>query len=100
MKETLKSWLGNNIYNLNEKELAKLEKHLDVPVLKEFVCQEKGWISWTKVGTSHKNVFNYVVLENKLAVAWNENPSIGFSFPSKKVSEEVYQNICGKKKSS
>jgi hypothetical protein len=47
-------------------------KFADVEVVEE---KEFGWPG------PHKNVIFWVVLANGAAVGWNENPSIGWSFP-------------------
>ena len=40
---------------------------------------DKRWPS------KEKFVFNWVILENNIAIGWNENPSRGWSFPVKKI---------------
>ena len=54
-------------------------KLLDEPVKAEyFMSNTATWKRWPGV---HKNVYCWVELENGKAVAWNENPSKGWSFP-------------------
>lgn len=55
---------------------AKANKYLDVKVVKEYNGRERKWPG------KHKNVFTWWLLENGHAVGWNENPAIGYSFPS------------------
>lgn len=50
-------------------------KYLDVEVVEEMDGCKIGW-----PGT-HKNVFVWWKLANGKAVAWNENPARGYSFP-------------------
>jgi len=36
----------------------------------------------------HKNIFVWWILEGDMAVGWNENPSVGWSFPVAKLKEK------------
>lgn len=36
----------------------------------------------------HKNIYIWWILEGGYAVAWNENPAVGWSFPLKKMRSE------------
>jgi hypothetical protein len=56
-------------------------QYADVEVVEEYGYNEK-WKPWP--GT-HKNVMNWCILKNGYAVGWNENPSVGWSFPVKKM---------------
>ena len=88
---TLQDWLIGK--DLSNNEHKKLDKHMNVKVKHEFIRHnEDTWVSWSEVG-SHKNVHNWVLLSNGLAVGWNENPARGWSFPSKKISTEIEEHI-------
>ena len=77
-KKTLEDWLPHDCLDELNREA---KKHLKKIVLKEFGwdAEEKPWIG------NHKNVHNWCILQNGYAVAWNENPAIGWSFPVKKL---------------
>lgn len=55
-------------------------KMLDVEVVE--TVKNKPWIG------THKNVYVWWRLANGYAVAWNENPSIGWSFPVVKIKSQ------------
>lgn len=94
----LRDWLTGK--NLSDNENKKLSKHMDVEVQHEFMMHEEDmWISWREFG-SQKNVYNWVLLKNGLAVGWNENPSTGWSFPSKNVPIEIKAKYINKKLAS
>lgn len=59
---------------------TKAYEFRDVEVIKEHTLSgsDSNWVSWPG---REKNVFNWWELENGYAVGWNENPSIGWSFP-------------------
>ena len=61
---------------------TRAAKMLYVPVTDAYGFGEKSKKVW--VGT-HKNVFNWWELDNGYAVGWNENPSVGWAFPVKKM---------------
>ncbi|HUS48791.1 MAG TPA: hypothetical protein VMZ91_01390 [Candidatus Paceibacterota bacterium] len=93
--ETLKDWLENK--DLSEAEEKKVSKMLDVKIQHEFRLHEEDmWISWQAFG-SHKHVMSWVLLENKYAVGFNENPGKGWSFPVEKVPSEVLVRYINKK---
>jgi hypothetical protein len=97
-KQTLKDWLIGK--DLSENEEKKLEKHMDVEIQHEFIAHhEDMWISWREFG-SQKHVYCWVLLKNGLAVGWNENPSRGWSFPSKKLPIEIKAKYINKKLAS
>ena len=80
----LRDWLP---YEALDEEGAFI-KHLDMEVVKRHrsSLEDTMYIPW--IGT-HKNVYNWCVLENGIAVGWNENPSIGWSFPIKRIKEKT-----------
>lgn len=87
----LKDWIGDK--ELSDKEWEKLSKHMDTEVEVEFMMhKEDSFIPWSTFG-HHKNVYSWVLLKNGLAVGWNESPSRGWSFPSKKITSNVKQLI-------
>jgi len=68
----------------DEKTMAILERYGN----KKVVCEHtrpldndnyQRWIG------KHKNVHYWVELENNIAIALNENPAIGFSYPIKRI---------------
>jgi hypothetical protein len=58
-------------------------RHADVEVVEEYGYNEvnRRWPG------PHKNVMNWCVLANGYAVGWNENPSLGWSFPMIKMKK-------------
>lgn len=57
-------------------------KFRDVKVVKTYDMHDDDWeTTWKSWPGSHKNVTTWCVLENGYAVGWNENPSVGWSFP-------------------
>ena len=72
-------------------EKDAVNRHLDVEIVKEFSMKDGApWFSWQQFGT-HKNVRYWYLLENGYAVGFNENASIGISFPVKKLSPEMVE---------
>lgn len=61
-----------------EYEGQSFQRFLDIEVIEKIDGRDVPWIG------SHKNVINWYKLDNGYAVGWNENPSIGWSFPVKK----------------
>jgi len=57
---------------------SKAAKFLDKKVEKEFGGFYESDKQWPG---SQKNVHIWWILENNIAVGWNENPSKGWSFP-------------------
>lgn len=53
-------------------------KYRDVEVIEQFCYTDDTYRDWP--GT-HKNVMSWCILANGKAVGWNENVSIGWSFP-------------------
>lgn len=51
----------------------RFQRYLDVEVSEEI--HDKPWVD------HHKNVHVWWKLSNGMAVAWNENPATGWSFP-------------------
>ena len=88
--KSLDNWLG---YDRSDAYLyvPKLENWKDKIVVKEFSCG-RIWSSWQEFGT-HKHVLNWVILENGYAVGFNENPSIGWSWPIKKLTKEQFERL-------
>ena len=85
---TLEDWLIGK--DLSNNEQKKLDKHMNVEVEHEFMMHEEDtWVSWREFG-SQKNVYNWVLLKNGLAVGWNENPARGWSFPSKRLKDDEF----------
>jgi hypothetical protein len=78
-KRTLRNWLPYEATTPGSSwEGGKFLKYLDVEILYEFSISSLMFKKWPG---SHKNVLNWVVLANGYAVGWNENDSIGWSFP-------------------
>lgn len=77
-------------YYFNEKEQRKINKLMDVKIIKKFSLNGQFWFSWQIFG-KHKNVINWWLLENRYAIGFNENPATGWSFPIKKLSKEVFE---------
>lgn len=73
-KETLRDWLPHEALSYTDDAFYK---HLDVEVIED---KEGGWPG------KHKNVYHWCILKNGVAVGWNENPSVGWAFPIKKVN--------------
>jgi len=83
----LREWLPSSFDQNIDKKAAK---HLDQEITEEYRCFElamgekkkqqfKPWIG------THRHVYNWVVLANGYAVAFNENPTSGVSFPVVKI---------------
>jgi hypothetical protein len=77
MNITLKEWAPAEFeQSFND---VRAYRYADVKVVEEFsMFEDDEWKPWP--GT-HKNVTSWCILENGYAVGWNENPSIGWSFP-------------------
>ena len=63
-------------------DIYKSWKFKDIKVIKEYSRSNHGYKRWPG---NHKNVHFWVILENGYAVAWNENPNRGYSFPYIKI---------------
>lgn len=88
-RETLKDWLGEDFSPFTKSD-EKLVEWMDVLVVKDFRSTEvdpEDWDEWIskKPKFKGKYVFNWCVLANGYAVGWNENPSLGWSYPLVKV---------------
>lgn len=59
-----------------EFEDQKYNDYLDVEVLETITEYDQ------RFPFKHKNIHVWWILENGMAVAWNENPSVGWSFPT------------------
>jgi len=71
----------------------KVEKFANVEVLEQFYTTESSFVSNESIKVAswpgvHKNVHFWVKLVTGHKVAWNENPSTGWSFPVINPSEE------------
>ena len=97
MTKTLREWLPKEAL---QQDLPRLQKIMDLLVVAEFSPSQ--WVgnkmidntNWYRWPGSHKYVFSWCILENGVAVAWNENPSTGWSFPrlsTKLVREKVVE---------
>ena len=75
----LREW--NMVNDFSSSEYNRIEKYLDCKIIKEYAVHNKGFISWKSIGGSHKFVYSWILLENGIAIGWNENPARGFSFP-------------------
>ena len=56
-------------------------KYVDIEVIQEYSDSSFVTDKWKRWIGKHKNVHYWVVLANGYAVAMNENPSYGISFP-------------------
>lgn len=72
--KTLKDVMPHEFMSLSY-EHERSRRHADIAVTREYYSHTRRW-----PGT-HKNVHFWVELENGVAVGWNENPAIGWSFP-------------------
>ena len=83
---TLKDVMPKDLTD-SEYDKTRAYKMKDVLVVKEHcsIIDQEEYKFWP--GT-HKNVYSWVILENGYAVGWNENPSMGWSFPVIKMKEE------------
>lgn len=79
---TLSNWAPHEFSEGTFSDIRSF-KFKDVAVVKCHGYGETSNQPW--IGT-HKYVFNWCELENGYAVGWNENPSIGWSFPVKKLT--------------
>lgn len=92
---TLRDEIGyylSQIY-LSPKEEALLNKLLDHVIIKKFTMggmedDPVFWLSWKEFGT-HKNVGNWWLTDTGYAIGFNENPSLGWSFPVVKLKPEM-----------
>ncbi|MGR5367118.1 hypothetical protein [Photobacterium damselae] len=71
---TLRDVLPSEFFG-GEYDECKANKYLDCVVVAE---HNGGWMG------THKNVNVWWELNNGLCVGWNENPSVGYSFPISK----------------
>ncbi len=73
---TLADWLPESPLDLHNGE--RLSRMASARIVEECSMQNASWRRWP--GT-HRNVLNWVKLDNGYAVGWNENPGRGRSFP-------------------
>ncbi len=59
---------------------VKAFKYKDCIVVEEYWSHEHPWVG------KEKNVHYWCVLDNMIAVGWNENPARGWSFPVKRLT--------------
>ncbi len=90
MTKTLREWLPKEAH---DQDLPRLKKLMDLKVDHEWSMtnDQQAFYRWPG---SHKYVFAWCVLEDGSAVAWNENPGVGWSFPklsAKLVKEDVVE---------
>lgn len=65
-------------------------KYKDVKVIKEFFRSNDGYKEW--IG-KHKNVHYWCILENGMAVAMNENPAVGITYPVCSIKKKMDQYL-------
>lgn len=65
---------------------------LESKVILEYCLSQDGYKSW--IGT-HKNVVSWVITEDRYAIAFNENPAIGWSFPVIKLGKKRFEKLTG-----
>lgn len=87
--QTLIDWLPSGY---REATTDRLDALLGLRVVKEYEVGERGWRSWKG---REKNVKFWCILENGNCVGFNENVSIGWSFPI--LPKSVGNTILGKK---
>lgn len=88
--KTLRDWLPREAKN-DDGAMKRLAPHMDKVVIADYgVGSPLEFVRWP--GT-HKNVMNWCILESNLAVAWNENPGIGWSFPSMKLTAQKLYRV-------
>jgi hypothetical protein len=80
MTATLKDVLPQEFFGCEFKDSAAV-KHLDCVVSSSH--EHGGWQG------KHKNVMCWWKLSNGYAVGWNENPSVGWSFPVIKMRKSL-----------
>ena len=83
--KTLSDWLPSGT-----PEAWELNPSLEKKLNKKIIWDSYNYRNinlWDNWPFKHKNIYHWVVLEDFTAVAWNENPSRGRSFPSRKMSE-------------
>ena len=61
---------------------GKFRRYLDYEVIEEIMKYD------SRFPFKHKNIYVWWILEDDMAVGWNENPSRGWSFPVAKVKKE------------
>jgi len=81
--ELLSDWLPHDAYTHG----LCVEKFLNWEVVEKFGCGEKS-ISSNPHTFTHKNIYNYCIIKKGTkykTVGFNENSSIGWSFPVKSI---------------
>ena len=73
--KTLLEWAPQEFRDFCDTRAYKLK---DKIVVEEFGYPQSVVPAWPG---PHKHVYNWCILESGHAVGWNENPSIGWSFP-------------------
>lgn len=74
-KITLRDWAPREFLDYSD---VPAYKHLDVEVVAQYGYIDGNPKPWPG---KEKNVHSWCVLANGRAVAWNENPARGWSFP-------------------
>ncbi len=97
----LSEWVPQDFYFLDEnKNDQMISKWLDVGIVKKFSmlgCQTEDDIEFyhksNPFGKTHRNIFEWVELENGYAVGYNESPSRGISLVYKNIGSPNRKNI-------
>ena len=84
----LRDWLPQEFFG-GLFDDSRANKFLDVEVAEEYhMYHLDGKMNWRSWPGRRKHVMNWCVLANGYAVGWNENPSVGWSFPVIKMKGE------------
>jgi len=78
MVKTLRDWLPCAPSSMDAKECETLTPLLDVAIVREVRHRDRA-TAWPG---RHKNVQEWCELANGRLVGFNENPAIGWSFPT------------------
>lgn len=89
--KTLESFFVNSGDKNDPSVVKRLSKHMDQKIAVEFLLHEVA--TWRRWPSTHKNVFSWVILENGMAVACNENPGYGISYPSMKLIKQPLYRV-------
>lgn len=88
-RKQLKDWLPFDYTNSNVDD--RIFGHTNNIVIQEFDGRNVKW-----PGT-HKNVYNWCILDSGHAIGWNESPSKGWSFIIKYLPIDLITKICAQK---
>ena len=78
----LKNWIASDFYYTDKDPISKI---LDYDVIEDINWEHPDY---NKCPINRKNIYNWCIVSNgrkKYAVAFNENPSIGWSYPIKRL---------------